>query len=391
MPDKDNDNIGRTNSGGEEQQRRVRLFVKDTVKATIGRATNLDTWTAWAIHEKLTRDIDSYYHGFGTHKPEVVQKIAMTFDGEHDGLLYLHKHQTVVLLKVISRRVIDVIKASEHIHPDREVAQKIATELNSFGLTCTASAVAYIPFDSNNENDLHLEAYHPDVMEEQRTRHYTNALIQATITQSSARDVQKLPGPSDLANSCDLCLARRLASSCGVDMSQPPRRFSLKAWVGTAMHQKLESDLPKVYPYAEQEITVPIETVPHLGAVKGHVDAFFPRKRTMGDWKSTDMKKLDRIMKFGVPSSHFGQTMLYMYGLKKKGLKCDYATLTYIPRDSDDTSSIWVASCAYREDVAVGLLNRTRSLIDRLKDGDVGSLQSDPDCFVCHVQHRIRR
>lgn len=375
----------------QEKQREVRAFVTDTIKETIGKTTQLNTWVAGSIHEKLVQDITNFYPGFGKRGADLVKEVAEKSSEEHNGLLYLHRNQTIVLVKVISRRVIDFIKASVHVHPDRDSAQRIASELSARGLECSASAVAYIPFDSNNAEDLHLEAYHPDSALEERTRAYTLALIQATITQSSARDVQKLPGPSDLANTCDQCLAQRLASALGVTMSQTAQNFSLKAWLGTAMHQKLEVGLPGVYPYAQQEITVPIETVPYLGSVKGHVDAFFPKKKTMADWKSTDMKKLEKIMKLGVPWSHFGQTMLYMYGLKKSGRECDYATLAYIPRDSSDASNIWVASCEYREDVAVGLLNRTRSLIDRLKGGDVGSLKSDPDCFVCHVQHRIRR
>lgn len=375
----------------EEHQRRLRLFIKDAVKSTIGLTRSLDEWVAQAIYEKLYEDIGGFYNGFGRKNPDTVQKVALQTSESHHGLLYLHKHQTVVLLKVVSRHLISVMRASEAVHPDRQAAQQIAAELTSAGLPCTASSVFYVPFDSNNESDLHLAAYHSKPEEEERTRVYASALMQATVTRSSARDVQKLPGPSDLANGCDLCVARRIASSCGIDMPQLPRHFSLKAWVGTAIHQKIERDLPGVYPYAQQEITVPISVVPGLGSIKGHVDAYFPRKLVMGDWKSTDMKKLDKITKFGVPSSHFGQTMLYMYGLRKKGLSCDYATLTYIPRDSNNVSDIWVASCAYREDVAVGLLNRTRSLLNRLQEGDVANLQSDPECFVCHVQHRIRR
>jgi hypothetical protein len=375
----------------EDLQRRIRLFVTDTVTATIGQNVSLDRWVASAIYEKLSRDITSYYPKFGTHDPETVQRISALYDGQHHGLLYLHRDKTVVLLKVGSKRAIEIVRSRPEIQPDRQLAQKTAEELDAAGLPCTTSAVLYIPMDSNVESDIWVEAYHPDPETEQRSRHFVNALLMATITQNSSRDVQKLPGPSDLANPCDLCVARRLAASCGIDMKQTVRYFSLKAWVGTSMHEKLENDLSTVYRYAEQEITVPIEVIPDLGAIKGHVDAFFPRKLTMSDWKSTDMKKLQRIKKYGVSPSHFGQTMLYMLGLRKMGMDCDYATLTYIPRDSNKVSDIWVASCAYREDVAVGLLNRTKSLLERLKVGDVGSLLSDPDCYVCNVQHRIRR
>lgn len=363
----------------------------DTVTATIGRGARLDLWVAKAIYQKMVKDIGTYYPNFGRTGQDAVQGVEEKYTELQQGLLYLHKHQTVVLLRMETKHTIKLVRASESFHPDREAARLIAEEINGRGVPCMSSAVLYIPFDSNNDSDLHVEAYHPDPDDQVRSHHYVKSLFQATITQSSSRDVQRMPGPSDLANPCDFCVASRIAATCGISMKQHPSHFSLKAWVGTAMHEKLERDLPRVYRFAQQEITVPIAEIQNFGKIKGHTDVFFPRKRAMSDWKSTDMKKLERIREFGVPTSHFGQTMLYMYGLRQAGYECDYATLTYIPRDSKNMEDIYVVSCGYRGDVALRLLKRTKSLLDRLKSGDVGSMLSDPDCFVCTVQPLLRR
>lgn len=374
-----------------ETQRKLRLFVSDLVEATIGKESSLSSWVASSVHMKLCADMVSFYPDFGTVASDDVGRIGLNFNDDHDGLFYLHKHETIVLLRVAQKSFIQLLRATNNEHHDAEAERKIAEQLRQSGLPCTATATVYIPYDSNNEADIHTVAWHSDATDRQRTEHYVHAVMLATITRSSARDTQKLPGPSDLGNPCDLCVARRLASSCGIQMSQAEQHFSLKAWLGTSVHQRLESDLPSVYPYAEQEITVPVGMIHGLGLIKGHVDLYLPRKRAMDDWKTTDMKKLEKIKAQGVPYSHFGQTMLYIHGIRRLGKPCDHATLTYIPRDSSKKSDIWVASCAYREDVAVGLLNRAKSIMVKLQDGDVGSFQSDPGCFVCHVQHRIRR
>lgn len=367
------------------------MFLKDAVSATIGFDVPLDVWARKAIYEKLTNDIESFYKDFGRSHTGVVADVAARHPEDHHGLLYLHREKIVVVLQVVSRRVIEMIRAHPGLDPGAVGASHVREALDASGAPCAESAVLYFPFDSNDEADIHVTAQSPEDEDRTRIRNYVNGLAVATIIRSSARDIQRLPGPSDLSNPCDLCLARRLSQSCGVDMAQGENFFSLKAWFGTSMHEKLERDLPKVYPHAEQEITVPIAVIQGLGQIKGHVDIYLPRLLAMDDWKSTDMKKLDKIRANGVSPSHFGQTMLYMYGLRKSGRSCDYAALTYIPRDSQNVSDIWVASCSYREDVAVGLLNRTNSLMQKLKSGDVGSFLSDPDCYVCHVQSKVRR
>lgn len=277
-------------------------------------------------------------------------------------------------------------------------------------------------------------------VENQRTlRSFILGLAVATITRPSRRDQQQAPGPSDLANKCDLCVARKIAQSLGLG-GHVERTFSLKAWLGTAVHEKLERDLKYIYPHARQEITVQIGDLPGIGMVEGHVDLFIEPKRTVVDWKTTDLDKLkkyrtsagpaaytlgltaperkeltqlkemeraDRLPESqvarlvdlmarteehsgGVPEEYMGQTMLYLRGLIAMGLPAEYAALVFIPRDSNKVDDIWVASCRYRPDVAQAVINRAVHLASLVRSGQLQSIQPHPECFPCVIWPRLR-
>lgn len=275
--------------------------------------------------------------------------------------------------------------------------------------------------------------------DQKNIRDFVEGIAVATITRPSRRDKQEAPGPSDLADKCDLCVARKIAASLNMG-THTDRGFSLKAWLGTAVHEKLERDLPRVYAHAEQEIEVQVANIPGIGQVVGHVDVFLPRKRALVDWKTTDMKKLrgyqtqagpgaytqgltapereelsllkakDRAGMLkeveigrmillmsrseehsgGVPQEYMGQTMLYLYGLRAMGREADYAVLAFIPRDSNNVADIWVASCTYRPDVAQGVLNRAAHLASLVRAGKLDELKAHPECFPCEIRPRLR-
>lgn len=275
--------------------------------------------------------------------------------------------------------------------------------------------------------------------EQEKIRNFVEGLAVATITKPSARDKQQAPGPSDLADKCDLCVARKISAFLGLG-SSPDRGFSQKAWLGTAIHEKLERDLPSLYKHGEQEITVDVADIPGIGLVRGHVDLFLPKKRTAVDWKSTDVKKLKayqteagpsayvqgmtiderneltvlkakdraglltgaemaRLVTLvtrlneptgSVPQEYMGQTMLYLYGLRAMGREADYAVLVFIPRDSNNVTDIWVTSCAYRPDVAQGVINRAAHLARLVREGRVSELEAHPNCFPCSIRPRLR-
>lgn len=276
--------------------------------------------------------------------------------------------------------------------------------------------------------------------EQKNIRGFVEGLAISAITRPSARDRQKALGPSDLADLCDVCVARKIGALMGVT-GGPDRDFSLKAWLGTAVHEKLERDLHDVHEHAELEIEVDIAVVPGIGLVKGHIDAFLPRKKTLVDYKTSDIDKIRRYQKTsgpgaytqgmttaernelrdlkradragrlseeeigrmvalmavsdshsgGVPPEYMGQTMLYLYGLRASGREADYATLVFIPRDSNYVSDIWVVSCEYRPEVAQAVLNRASHLVKLVREGNIRELSPHPDCFPCVVRPRLKR
>lgn len=276
--------------------------------------------------------------------------------------------------------------------------------------------------------------------DQQKIRTFVNGIAVATITHPSKRDKQAAPGPSDLADKCDVCVTRKIAAFLGFG-DRGERGFSLKAWLGTAVHEKLERDLPAVYPHAELEIEVKIGDVPGIGPIVGHVDAFVPAKKTLVDWKTTDMAKLkkyrthagpsvytqglttqerdeltglkerDRLGQLhevelgrmialmsraeehsgGVPVEYLGQTMLYVHGVRRSKREAEYAVLVFIPRDSNNITDIWVASCAYRPDVVEGVLRRATHLAEVVLGGGMGDLKPHPKCFPCVIRPRSRR
>lgn len=222
--------------------------------------------------------------------------------------------------------------------------------------------------------------------EHERVAIFVQHVTEAAITRPDKRDIQALPGPSDLSNPCDLCVAAVIAKACGVHMPTGPKNFSLKAWNGTAIHEKLERDVPKIYPHGSHELTVEIATIDGLGVIEGHIDVYFPRKAAVNDYKGTDLEKLAVYRTHEVPRAHVGQIMLYTYGVIKSDRPAETAVLTYIPRDSNKVSDIWTKSFPYQEGIAIGLLNRAKNLVEVVHSGKTDTLQSDPGCYVCNTQ-----
>lgn len=369
-----------------DKQQIIRAFVTDLVHKTVGEKS-LDSWVRSAVQEKIDRDIGRIYPSSHLEGSAQARRISQSIRGEHAGVLYIAPRKMLIIVEMNSKFTINVLKTSPGGGKDLGSVHQVYMACKNSGLPVEKTAVVRIPFDSNSKSDIWVSVYGAE--DEGRARSFALGLALAVITQSSDRDIQRMPGPSDLANPCDLCVARRIAGAAGIDFPQTPRNFSLKAWVGTAVHQKLERDIPNHNEKARQEITVNIGKIDGLGEIKGHVDLHLAEVATMSDFKTTDWNKLEKIRSRGVPSSHRGQTMLYMHGLRRSDRPCDYATLVYIPRDSTEKSSIWTASCAYRGDIAVGLLNRTEDIFHRLQSGVV-SFDSDPGCFVCHYQRYTR-
>lgn len=226
---------------------------------------------------------------------------------------------------------------------------------------------------------------------------HVEGLLQMTLDLPSARDQQVMVGPSDIADPCDICVARAIARSLGIhvpQMKQP--RFSLAAWWGTAGHMKIEkdlpkiekdlskihSDLPKIHSDLRQEVEVEVENIPGLGLIKGHVDLQIGH--SVVDWKGCWRRNLSTYKKSGPPERHVAQVNLYIYGERKKGRDVRFGHLVYIPRDSNNRNDVWRYSMRYDEKLARDVLVRTQHLVDVVRSGKLNQLDSYSSCFMCN-------
>lgn len=376
-----------------DDQALVRRFIMDLMSAIIEQpdrgSPSLKKWVESAVKAKIINDLPLVYPRGSQDAPNYIFLSGGDF-------LYLIHHRTVVRWRTASVNEISYHRAFGTV-PDQELdllrlARK-EVDANTF-------FSVYIPYDSNKISDIWVSLVHSGDSSENTIKR--TALVRdvthLTVTRKSARNQQKALGPSDLSSPCDLCVARKIAIVCGIpEQSAPGTSFSLKAWIGTSIHQKLERDLPLVYPLGDrkdpnfyQEVTARIGEVPGLGTVRGHLDLLLPKRALVVDYKTADLYRINKYKTQGVPSSHSGQTMLYLRGVRNSGRPARTAALVYIPRDSVRISDIWVATCSYQEHVAAGLLNRAQNLVEVVRSGQTGGLASDPDCYVCHVQHRIR-
>lgn len=213
-------------------------------------------------------------------------------------------------------------------------------------------------------------------------RKYVRGVVLDTIQKPSERDQQATVGPSDISDECDYCLASKMAPRAGTALGAArPEGFSFKAWSGTAVHTKLESDidLPEGHVITEEKVF--IHHIADYGDVYGHVDVQFPHMENWDDYKTTDLAKLKGYRLNGVPMKHARQLMMYGYGLNRlRPMKV--AGLIYLPRDSNNVNDIWVATADYNERLAVEALERAERIYAQILKGDL-NFASARDCFVC--------
>lgn len=208
------------------------------------------------------------------------------------------------------------------------------------------------------------------------------AQVTATITAPGERSKQRSVGPSEIAGRCDYCLGRALVRKYPeLDWEQPePDRFSLKAWLGTAVHEKLERD----HPHGVHESKVYITELDGYGMISGHCDLFVDE--TVIDFKTKDMRVLDGIKLNGPPPSEVFQINLYAYGFANAGERVEDVGLFYIPRDSNRAEDIHPVFGAYKPAVAERAIQRLEKVWDRVREGAGEVLESGSDCYPCKMK-----
>lgn len=217
-------------------------------------------------------------------------------------------------------------------------------------------------------------------------------MVMDTITMKTDRDEQKSVGPSELGTACDYCLGLALTRKYPEygpvsDGSAARHGFGLKAWVGTAVHEKLERDIGRTA-YTDQvlvENKVHIYDLEGYGPISGHVDVIYGDGDYVAvlDYKTSDVSKIRSYQVAGVPDSYVFQTNLYGYGLEQSGRTPEDVAISFIPRDSNTVNDVWTCFAPYRRDLAEQALIRLEEVWQRVRDYDVGALEQSQDCFNC--------
>lgn len=225
------------------------------------------------------------------------------------------------------------------------------------------------------------------MIDHERRRRLVKA-VTGTITRSSARDEQKSVGPSEIGDPCGRCLGQALCRKYPElwwEHEPPPAdTFSLKAWVGTAIHEKLERENES----GIREATVPITHLPEYGDITGHCDLYLDG--VVCDFKSKDQHKIrDLKLQGRPPVSELAQINLYGHGWRQLGAPVEDLCLFYIPRDSNRLDDCFPAFLQPNEEVVRRSLDRLAKVWELVRNGKGHELTSHADCYRCVVRYRI--
>lgn len=183
------------------------------------------------------------------------------------------------------------------------------------------------------------------------------------------RSTQRTIGPSGLGVECTRWLLHMLAKD-----DEPEQWVNWWAWVGTAMHGRLEgifraSPLQAFEPsrwLIESEVTVG-----KIGddLIVGHVDLYDTGSQTVIDWKgvgdSSTKKFQANIRKHGHPGDKYRvQLQAYGLGMLIAGHPVRQVMNVYLPRNARSMRDIWFWSEPFNPQVALDALRRANGLHD---------------------------
>lgn len=226
------------------------------------------------------------------------------------------------------------------------------------------------------------------------------------------RSVQRTIGPSGLGVECTRWLLHMLAET-----PEPAAPVGWYAWVGTAMHGRLEGILlgseiqalgPQPRWLVEQRVTV--GQIGHR-VIEGNVDAFDVPAKTVVDWKSTgasSTKKLQAAIRKtgglavesvvdglfirgfvgGWPSVKYRvQLQCYGLGMLLAGHDVERVMDIFMPRNAAGMNDIWFWAEPFDAQVAMAALDRASGLaelIDMVGLDEALAMFADEPCTESH-------
>lgn len=225
-----------------------------------------------------------------------------------------------------------------------------------------------------------------------------NNLVISAITRRSRRDDQRSLGPSDLGERCDLCLGEKiLLFQKGARQLSVRRRFSYAAWVGTAIHEKMDRQMAllEAEVFTERELTLEIGDIPGLGTIWGHCDCFVPEWAGVADYKTKlDKEAVRKVLHQEEQFQTLGeispllekmwdQTMLYGLGAERSGRPVEEVSLVVLPRYSDSLDEIKTITRGYDRDRALGVLSRVARVAEGVRLSGLSGVETGSGCYTC--------
>ena len=233
------------------------------------------------------------------------------------------------------------------------------------------------------------------------------SVVLEMLKRPTARDKQKLIGPSSLGNPCDYCLAEELINGALEDDVEPDERpYWLGAVLGTATHMLLESRVP---PGCNAETRVTIGEIPGYGVVSGSTDLMRINAHQVVDYKTTTREKLKNLkLAFETKSSpydpdpllrarfthkkYMGQIMSYGLGWELDGNQVDTVGFAFICRDGLTDNDVWCKELAYDRAYAEQVWARVNGVWQALQNGrKLESFLSKTACYACMTTTEPRK
>ena len=227
------------------------------------------------------------------------------------------------------------------------------------------------------------------------------------LKRPTARDKQRLIGPSSLGNPCDYCLAQELLEGASDEDVEPEDRpYWLGAVLGTATHMLLEDRVPKG---CQAESRVTIGEIPGYGVVSGSTDLMRLKENQVVDWKTTSREKLKNLkLAFETKPSpydpdpllrarfthkkYIGQIMSYGWGWEQAGYKVDTVGFGFICRDGLTDNDVWCKELDYDRAYAEQVWERVNRVWQALQDGrKLDSFLSKTACYSCMTTAEPRK
>ena len=184
----------------------------------------------------------------------------------------------------------------------------------------------------------------------------TGSLLKVITSNKGPRSAQVMLGPSEFGG-CERRFWYRLHKQPVTNDAT----LSLAAWMGTAIHARIESELHKQDPWGEKyQIEVEVEQPKLLGiGVRGHVDLYIPSAKIVVDWKTTTKKNLSKFP----TQQQIWQVNLYGMLLNDAGSPVEEVALVAIARDGNE-KDVAIHQQAYSRETALEALDWAQAIIE---------------------------